>query len=75
MILADQLRAAIGTRAVIDQAIGILMAQQRCNATVAFEQLRKTSQDGNLRVSTVASDLITATSGEPPHPPRPFITR
>ena len=34
--LTGQLRAALASRAVIDQALGIIMAQERCTSTQAF---------------------------------------
>jgi GAF domain-containing protein len=75
MILEDQLRNAINSRAIIDQAVGIIMGQQRCNAIQAFNLLRKASQDRNLKLNVVATELITTITGEPPTPPRPFIQR
>ena len=41
--LQEQLRNALASRAVIDQALGIIMGQQRCNATDAFAVLRHAS--------------------------------
>jgi GAF domain-containing protein len=71
VILEDQLRNAINSRAVIDQALGIIMGQQRCNATEAFDLLRKASQGRNLKLATIAAELITSITGEPPEPPEP----
>jgi GAF domain-containing protein len=73
--LEEQLRNALSTRAVIDQALGIIMAQQRCNSTEAFAVLRKASQDRNVKVADIASELITQVTGQPPQPSRPFIKR
>jgi GAF domain-containing protein len=39
-VLTSQLRASLASRAVIDQAIGVIMAQQRCTAADAFAVLR-----------------------------------
>jgi AmiR/NasT family two-component response regulator len=39
--LKGQLRHAIAGRAVIDQALGIVMSQQRCTATEAIAVPRK----------------------------------
>ena len=75
MALEEQLRNALSTRAVIDQALGIIMAQQRCNSTEAFAVLRKASQDRNVKVAVVASELILKVTGHPPQPPRPFTQR
>jgi GAF domain-containing protein len=73
--LEEQLRNALSTRAVIDQALGIIMAQQRCNSTEAFAVLRKASQDRNVKVAEIASELILKVTGHPPQPPRPFTQR
>jgi AmiR/NasT family two-component response regulator len=50
---------------IIDQAIGILMAQQRCSSGVAFEILRSASQDRNVKLRTIAADIVRAVGGEP----------
>jgi GAF domain-containing protein len=75
LALEEQLRNALSTRAIIDQALGIIMAQQRCNSTEAFAVLRKTSQDRNVKVAEIASELIMQVTGQPPLPPRPFTQR
>jgi GAF domain-containing protein len=69
--LTDQLRQALSTRSVIDQAIGILIAQEGCTPAAAFALLRKTSQDSNRKLWEVAAALVTATSGQKPVAP-PF---
>jgi len=70
--LSDQLREALASRSVIDQAIGILMDQQHCDAAHAFVLLRDASQHRNKKLSEVAALIVTAVSGSPPVPPRPF---
>lgn len=69
---SHQLEQALASRTVIDQAIGILMAQQGCDADAAFDLLRRYSQGNNRRLREVAEDLITRVSGLPPTPGRPF---
>ncbi|GAB3211023.1 GAF and ANTAR domain-containing protein [Marinactinospora thermotolerans] len=68
-----QLRQALISRAVIDQAIGIVMAQARCDADAAFEILRRASQQRNRKLRDVAADMITAITGEPPRMGREFV--
>jgi GAF domain-containing protein len=68
----QQLLEAVTSRSVIDQAIGIIMGQQRCTATAAFDLLREASQHRNRKLRDVAADIITNVTGEPPHPPSPF---
>ncbi|WP_460458283.1 ANTAR domain-containing protein [Angustibacter peucedani] len=55
---AEQLREALLSRAVIDQAKGILMAQHRCDADSAFAILVRRSQDENVKLRTVATSLV-----------------
>jgi len=73
--LEDQLRETLATRAVIDQALGILMGQQGCTSTKAFAVLRGASQHRNLKLHAVAAELIQTVTGQPPEPPRPFSRR
>jgi GAF domain-containing protein len=70
--LAAQLEQALGSRTVIDQAIGLLMGQQRCDADTAFALLRKHSQNNNRKLRDVAAELITRVSGHPPVSGRTF---
>jgi GAF domain-containing protein len=56
--LAAQLELAMTSRAVIEQAKGILMARHRCDADEAFERLRRLSNETNRKLRDVAADLI-----------------
>jgi GAF domain-containing protein len=56
--LADQLREAISSRAVIEQAKGVLMAQQQCSAEDAFQLLVAASQRSNRKLREVAQALV-----------------
>jgi GAF domain-containing protein len=64
--LTEQLREALATRAVIDQALGIVMAQQICGPDIAFAILRTTSQNQNRKLRGVAADIVEAISGHRP---------
>ncbi|HYZ08667.1 MAG TPA: GAF and ANTAR domain-containing protein [Pseudonocardiaceae bacterium] len=66
--LTTQLEAALASRATIDQAIGIIMAQNRCDADQGFDLLRAASQNRNVKLRTVAAEIVTAVSGKPPTP-------
>src|SRR5690606_28438462 len=70
MILTDHLRAALTSRSVIDQAIGIVMARERCSADEAFDVLRRGSQQRNTKLRDVAADLVSAVA-KPPGGGRP----
>ena len=69
--LTDQLRSSLTSRAVIYQALGVIMAQERCTQTKAFEILRTASQHSNVKLRDIASAIVTSVSGEPPEP-HPF---
>ena len=69
--LTEQLRAALSSRSVIDQAIGIVMAQQRCTASAAFAVLRGASQTRNRKLRDIATDIVTSVGGAP-EPPAAF---
>ena len=64
--MSAHLQAALASRAVIDQALGIIMGQNRCTADEAFEVLRTISQNRNVKLRDVAADMVTAVSGQPP---------
>ncbi|WP_413451857.1 GAF and ANTAR domain-containing protein [Georgenia phoenicis] len=64
--LSAQLQAALTSRAVIDQAIGVIMGQNRCGADEAFGILRTASQHRNVKLRTVAQEIVTAVSGGAP---------
>jgi GAF domain-containing protein len=66
--LSEDLHQALTSRAVIDRAIGILMAQQRCDAETAFDLLQRASQNRNLKLRELAAEIVTAVSGTPPEP-------
>ena len=66
--LSANLRAALASRAVIDQALGILMAQRRCDAQEAFEILRQAWNNRNVKVAAIAAAIVAGVSGRPPGP-------
>jgi len=57
--LAGQLEQAMASRAVIEQAKGVIMAMRGVPEHEAFEVLRKTSQDRNVKVRTLAQQVVT----------------
>jgi GAF domain-containing protein len=56
--LAQHMRAAMESRAVIEQAKGMIMGQRRCSADQAFAILTKASQDSNRKLRDVAAALV-----------------
>ena len=66
---AENLQAALASRAVIDQAKGILMERRKVTADQAFQLLAQASMALNRKVRDVADHLVR--TGElPPAPPR-----
>jgi AmiR/NasT family two-component response regulator len=57
-VLSEQLQEALESRAVIEQAKGILMARHGIDADRAFEQLREQSQHSNRKVRDLAADVV-----------------
>ena len=60
--LAQQLQQALESRAVIEQAKGILMAQHHCDADEAFERLVRLSQEMHVKLREVAVALVEQTT-------------
>jgi AmiR/NasT family two-component response regulator len=55
---ARNMRLAMESRAVIEQAKGVLMAQRRVDADVAFEILRDASQRYNRKLRDIATGIV-----------------
>jgi len=56
--LAEQMQRAMESRAVIEQAKGILMAQRHCSADEAFEVLVRLSQETHRKLRELAEALV-----------------
>ncbi len=68
----EQLRSSIVSRAVIDQALGVIMATEHCPQGKAFAMLRSVSQNTNVKLRDLAATIVTRASGEPPGLTAPF---
>jgi len=55
---AAQLRTAMQSRAVIEQAKGILMARDRCSPDEAFDLLTRISQHRNAKLRDIAQTIV-----------------
>jgi GAF domain-containing protein len=55
---AVQLRNAVESRAVVDQAKGILMHALGCSAADALERMRRVSQTQHVKVTDVAKQIV-----------------
>jgi AmiR/NasT family two-component response regulator len=54
----ERLQRALGSRAVIDQAIGIIRSRSGATAEQAFERLTQVSQQDNVKLFMVAERLV-----------------
>jgi GAF domain-containing protein len=70
--LSSNLKAALASRSIIDQALGVIMAQNRCTANEAFDILRSGSSHRNIKLRDLAREIVTRVGGEPPKPIPPF---
>lgn len=62
--LAAQLRGALDSRAVIEQAKGIVMASRGLDADRAFETLVAASQRENRKLRDIAAEVVGAVVGD-----------
>ena len=61
--LAEQMKHAMATRAVIEQAKGIIMRDRSCSADEAFDGLVRLSQESHLKLRDVAQRLVDHVAG------------
>ncbi len=57
-VTVEQLEEALKSRAVIDQAIGILMEREKVGSREAFEMLRTASQHSNVKLRDIANRIV-----------------
>ena len=60
--LVEQMRKAMASRSVIDQAMGVVMAQNRCDADAAFAILTRASQNRNAKLRDIARNAVDTVS-------------
>jgi GAF domain-containing protein len=63
--LSERLGEAMSSRAVIEQAKGILMAAQRCSQDEAFDLLVRASQRENVKLRDIAARIVATASRRP----------
>ncbi|MBA3530243.1 MAG: GAF and ANTAR domain-containing protein [Propionibacteriaceae bacterium] len=56
--LANHLETALVSRAVIDQAVGIMMSRSGSSAEEAFARLRSLSQSEHQKLHTLAQSIV-----------------
>lgn len=64
---APDVRTALLSRSVIDQAVGMLMARERIDAHRAMERLRRVSQDRNVKLRDLCAQVVARASGGASH--------
>jgi AmiR/NasT family two-component response regulator len=57
-LLATQLQNALNTRAVIEQAKGVLIGQHGLSAHAAYEKLRAQARAERRKIAVVAAELV-----------------
>ncbi|MDI2036043.1 GAF and ANTAR domain-containing protein [Paenarthrobacter nitroguajacolicus] len=60
----ENLTAALESRTVIDTAVGIVMAQNRCGRSAAFQILVNASSHRNIKLRSVAEHVIAHVAGD-----------
>jgi ANTAR domain len=65
----EQLRTAMASRAVIEQAKGVLMVLSGCGEQAAFDLLTHISSHTHRKVRDVAADVVASASGRRALPP------
>jgi ANTAR domain/PAS fold len=61
----DQLQQALDSRVVIEQAKGILMAEQRCGPAEAFKILRRASRDSHVKLQDLTAEMVAQAQQQP----------
>jgi GAF domain-containing protein len=64
--LANQLNQALRSRAVIDQALGIIMAESNVDAERAFAVLSRASNNRRMKLRELAAEIVARVSGRAP---------
>lgn len=59
----ERLQRALGSRAVIDQAIGIIRSRSGASAEEAFDRLKRLSQADNVKLFVIAEHLVAEAVG------------
>lgn len=60
---AESLRLAMTSRTVIDMAVGVIIAQNRCTQQEAFDLIKSASNHRNLKLRDVAASVVESAGG------------
>lgn len=64
--MAQRLQEALRSRAVIDQAVGVIMERETLSPEEAFKMLRSASQRINVKVRDIAAEIVEAAQRNKP---------
>ncbi|NJQ17363.1 ANTAR domain-containing protein [Streptomyces bohaiensis] len=64
-LLARDLQAAMQSRTVIDQAVGMVMSSRNCSSDQAMRWLRTLSQHRNVKLRDLCAHLVGRLPGTP----------
>lgn len=64
--LAEQMRQAMASRAVIEQAKGVIMRERRCTANDAFDSLVRLSQQSHRKLRDIAQQIVDEVAAQEP---------
>lgn len=70
-VARDQLQRALDSRVVIEQAKGVIATAENVDMDEAFRRLRARARDSRVRISEVARELISRSSGSGERSDRP----
>jgi AmiR/NasT family two-component response regulator len=62
-VLAAQLQSALNSRAVIEQAKGVLIGQEGLSAHEAYERLRAQARSERRKLAAVSADVVRNAAG------------
>jgi len=62
----ENLTLALESRGVVGQAVGVLVATHRMTPEAAWQALRRTSQETNVKVARLAPVLVEMAAGATP---------
>lgn len=61
----QNLMAAMESRTMIDTAVGVVMAQNRCNQEAAFAMLKRASSSRNAKLRDIAASVLASVAQDP----------
>lgn len=67
---APQLRQAVIARAAVDQALGVIMARERCGSSRAWAILRTAASNRGVQIGDLAREIVASTARQRPAPSR-----